>query len=296
MLDERPCNNTPLNKGKMGIDILFAIFALLFGLCIGSFLNVVAWRVPRGESIVRPGSCCPGCGYLIRWFDNVPVLSFVLLGGKCRQCKAHISFRYPVTETVTGLLFLAAALYQGMSWLFLRDAVFLASLVVIVRTDIDHWIVLDEISIGGTAAGLLFSLPRGGIGILQSIFAASGGFLLFLLIRWVSLLVLRKRPGYTVAPEGYEDEAEEFSGGMGWGDIKLAACIGAFLGPIPAAVAFFLSFLAGALTGGTLILFRRRSKRVPIPFGPFMALGAAISLFAGTTIWYWYMGLWGIIR
>ncbi len=278
----------------MAFELIFAIFAFLFGLCIGSFLNVVAWRVPLGKSIVKPASHCPSCGCPIRWSDNIPVLSWGILRARCRSCRAPISIRYPVTEAVTGLLFLAAALYRGPGILFIRDGLFLSCMVVTVRTDIDHWLVLDEVSIGGTAAGLLFALVPGGRGILPSAAAALGGFVLFLLVRWVSLLVLRKRPGYTIAPEGYEDEAEEFSGGMGWGDIKLAACIGAFLGPAGAAVAFFLSFLTGALVGGSLILLRKRSRRVPIPFGPFMALGASISLFAGNDILNWYLGLWGM--
>jgi leader peptidase (prepilin peptidase)/N-methyltransferase len=278
----------------MEFETVFAVFALLFGLCIGSFLNVVAWRVPLGKSIVKPVSSCPSCGNPIRWYDNIPVLSWVILGARCRSCRTSISARYPVTEAITGLLFLAAALNRGPELLFMRDAVFLSLMVVTVRTDLDHWLVLDEVSIGGTAAGLLFALVPGGTGILPSAAAALGGFTLFLLIRWVSNLVLNKRPGYTIAPEGYEDEAEEFSGGMGWGDIKLAACIGAFLGPAAAAVAFFLAFLTGAVIGGSLILFRKRSRRIPIPFGPFMALGASISLFAGQDILNWYLGLWGM--
>jgi leader peptidase (prepilin peptidase)/N-methyltransferase len=278
----------------MTFEALFTVFSLLVGLCTGSFLNVVAWRVPDGKSIVRPGSHCPSCGRPIRWYDNIPVLSWMILRARCRDCGSPISARYPLTEAVTGLLFLAAALLRGPGILFARDAVFLSCLVLTVRTDLDHWLVLDEVSLGGTAAGLLFALAPGGTGIVSSAAAAAGAFLLFLLIRWIAGLFLAGRPGYTIAPEGFEDEAEEFSGGMGWGDIKLAACIGAFLGPAASAVAFFLAFLAGAVIGGSLILFRRRSRRVPIPFGPFMALGAAVSLFCGQGILDWYLGIWGM--
>jgi leader peptidase (prepilin peptidase)/N-methyltransferase len=278
----------------MPFETVFYVFALLLGLCIGSFLNVVAWRVPLGRSIVRPGSRCPSCGSDIRWHDNIPVISWLVLGAKCRDCGGRISARYPLTEAATGLLFLAAALFRGPGVPFARDAVFLSLLVVTVRTDLDHWIVLDEVSLGGTAAGLLFSLAPGGAGIVPSAAAALGGFLLFFLIRLVAGMVLKGRPGYAIAPEGHEHEAEEFSAGMGWGDIKLAACIGAFLGPGPTAVAFFLAFLAGALIGGSLILFRGRSRRIPIPFGPFMALGASVSLFFGAAILNWYLDLWGM--
>jgi leader peptidase (prepilin peptidase)/N-methyltransferase len=256
----------------MPFETVFCVFALLLGLCIGSFLNVVAWRVPLGRSIVRPGSRCPSCGSDIRWHDNIPVLSWLVLRAKCRDCGGRISARYPLTEAVTGLLFLAAALVRGPGFPFARDAVFLSLLIVTVRTDMDH----------------------GGAGIFPAAAAALGGFLLFFLIRLVAGMVLKNRPGYAMAPEGHEHEAEEFSAGMGWGDIKLAACIGAFLGPGPAAVAFFLAFLAGALIGGSLILFRGRNRRVPIPFGPFMALGAAASLFFGGALLNWYLNLWGM--
>jgi leader peptidase (prepilin peptidase)/N-methyltransferase len=272
----------------------FEAFAFLFGLCIGSFLNVVAWRAPRGESIVSPPSACPCCGGRIAWFDNVPVLSWLLLGASCRACGCRISFRYPLGELATGLLFLGAALSDGFSLQFLSDAVFLSLLILTVQTDLVHWIVLDEVSLGGAAAGVALSLFRSGLSPLESAGAAAGGFLFFLMIRLMSLLVLRLRPGYVLPPEGHEGEGEEFTGGMGWGDVKLAACMGAFLGPGPTVVAFFVAFLTGAITGVLVTLAGRRSRRVPIPFGPFMALGGAVAVFAGAGIWEAYLSMTGL--
>jgi len=266
-----------------------ALLAGVLGAAVGSFLNVVAWRIPRGESVIRPASRCTSCGGAIAWFDNLPVLSWFLLRGKCRKCGTGFSIRYALVELLTALLFAGAMLHSGMTWLFLRDAIFLSLLVCTVLTDLDGWIILDSVSIGGTVAGIALSLLPGGVGLLPSVLTAAGSFALFLLIRLASVLYLRRKPGYTIAPEGHEDEAEEFQGGMGWGDIKLAAMIGAFLGPASAAVAFFAAFLTGALFGIAVIALGR-NRRVPVPFGPFMALGAAAALFAGPALWalYWH--------
>jgi len=270
-----------------------AVFATLFGLCAGSFLNVMAWRGPRGESVVAPPSSCPACGKRIAWYDNVPVLSWILLRARCRHCGGRISYRYPLGELAVGLLFLGAAMQDGFTLRFLSDALFLSLLAVTVQTDLAHWIVLDEVSIGGTAAGIALSLPKGGVSPLGSAGSAAGGFLFFLLTRYASLLVLRRKPGYVIPPRGHEEERDEFTGGMGWGDIKLAACMGAFLGPGRTVVAFFTAFLTGALAGGLAILLAGRNRRVPIPFGPFMALGGAVAVFAGDAVWGWYFSITG---
>ncbi|NLP04836.1 prepilin peptidase [Candidatus Fermentibacteria bacterium] len=267
----------------------FAFFFLLLGLCVGSFLNVVAWRVPAGRSIVRPGSACPSCGNPIRWYDNVPVLSFLLLGARCRQCRSPISPLYPAVELATGLLFLGAALRAGPGLQAAADAVLASLMVLTVRTDLENWLVLDEASLGGLAAGLAFALAPGGLSVLQSAGAAAGGFVLFLLIRLASLAVLKAKPGYVLPPPGHEDEADEFTGGMGWGDVKLAACIGAFLGPGRTAVAFFVAFVTGAAAGIAMILSGRHEKRRPMPFGPFLALGALVSMFAGNALLSLYL-------
>jgi len=270
------------------METLHLIYALIIGMTIGSFLNVVAWRVPRGESIIRPGSRCTSCGSAIKWYDNIPALSWFILRGRCRNCGASFSIRYALVELLTGLLFAGVFLEFGISWLFLKNIVFVSLLICVVLTDIDHWIILDSVSLGGIIVGLSFSLAPGGTGILPSLLTAAGTFLLFLLIRILSNLILKRRPGYTLAPEGYEDETDEFQGGMGWGDIKLAGMIGAFLGPSSAAVALFIAFLTGSLTG-IAAMIAGRNRRLPIPFGPFLALGAAVAVFAGQDIWQFYL-------
>lgn len=270
------------------METVYLIFALLFGMTVGSFLNVVAWRVPRGESIIRPGSRCTSCGKGISWYDNIPVFSWFILRGKCRGCGERFSFRYAAVELVTGLFFAAIMMKYGFTWLFLSNAVFISLLICVVLTDIDHWIILDSVSLGGIVLGLAFSLAPGGVSLLPSLLTASGTCLLFFLIRTVSKLVLKRRPGYTIAPEGHEDETDEFQGGMGWGDIKLAGMMGAFLGPSSTAVALFIGFLLGALTG-IIAIIAGRNRRLPVPFGPFLAIGAAVAVFAGQDIWHFYL-------
>lgn len=233
--------------------------------------------------MVFPPSSCPSCGRRIGWYDNIPVASWLALGARCRGCRTRISIRYPLGELATGLAFAGAFLHAGPTFSFLREAVFLSLMILTVQTDLEHWLVLDEASLGGTAAGLLFSMLPGGMGIPRAGATAAGAFLLFLLIRLASLLLLGRR-GYTIPPEGFEDEKDGFEGGMGWGDIKLAACIGAFLGPGKALVAFFAAFVTGAAVGILLIAAGRHGRRRPIPFGPFLAAGSAFALFAGDAV------------
>ncbi|MBN2587025.1 MAG: prepilin peptidase [Candidatus Fermentibacteraceae bacterium] len=269
---------------------VYLLFSFLFGSAVGSFLNVVAWRVPRGESIVRPSSRCTSCGTAIKWHDNIPVVSWFFLRGRCRSCGGSFSFRYALVELVTGLLFLGLFLRFGPSWLWLKHSVFISLLICTILTDIDHWIILDSVSIGGIAAGLLFTLAPGTGDLLPHLITAAAAFLVFFLIRTVAGILLRGKPGYTIAPEGHEDESRDFQGGMGWGDIKLAGMIGAFLGPSLTAVALFLSFLTGALTGIAVII-AGRNRRIPLPFGPFLALGSVLAVFAGQAIWELYLRL-----
>ncbi len=270
------------------METLHLIYTLLIGMTIGSFLNVVAFRVPRGESIVRPGSRCTSCGNAISWYDNIPVLSWFILRGRCRNCGARFSIRYALVELLTGLLFAGVFLRFGISWLFVKNAVFVSLLICVVLTDIDHWIILDSVSLGGIVIGLVFSLTPGGVGLLPALLSSAGAFSLFFLIRFVSELILKRRPGYTIAPQGHEDEADEFQGGMGWGDVKLAGMIGAFLGPSSTAIALFIAFLTGTLIGIAVII-KGRNRRIPIPFGPFLALGATVAVFAGKALWWFYL-------
>ena len=266
----------------------FTLFSFLLGVIVGSFLNVVSWRVPRGESIIRPGSHCIKCGAPVKWFDNIPVLSWFILRGRCRSCGGRFTFRYALVELATGLLFAGIALNFGLELTAFRYFVFVSLLICAVLTDLDHWIILDSVSIGGAAAGVLLSIADPAINTVGSLAAAAGAFCLFLSIRFLSIQILKRKPGYTKAPSGYEDEEEDFQGGMGWGDIKLAGMTGAFLGPSLTAVALFAGFLIGAVVGIAITL-RGRDRRVPIPFGPFLAAGAVFSVFLGEKIWMLYI-------
>jgi leader peptidase (prepilin peptidase)/N-methyltransferase len=268
---------------------MFTVFAGLFGLCIGSFLNVVIWRVPLGKSIVSPPSACPDCSMEIQPKDNIPVLSYLLLRGKCRNCSMKISAKYPITELITGVLFALAALKTGYSIAFINYAILISLMITVVRTDLEQFIILDEVSIGGAVAGVLLALLPGGTDILTSLLTAVSGTVFFLLIRLGASFYLSRENIRTEAPEGFEDEEDEFQGGMGWGDIKLAACIGAFLGPALTVIAFFASFILGALTGMAMIAFGGKKRNSPIPFGPFMAMGAVLALFFGSELWHSYM-------
>ena len=162
-------------------------------------------------------------------------------------------------------------------------------MIVVVRTDLEQFIILDEVSIGGTVAGILLALLAGGTSILDSALTAVIAFTFFLLLRIGATFYLKKRNIRTKAPEGFEDEEDEFQGGMGWGDIKLAACIGAFLGSTSTVIAFFIAFIFGAITGGIMIAVNKKGKSTPIPFGPFMAVGAILALFFGQPLWKTYI-------
>ncbi len=204
-----------------------------------------------------------------------------------------ISVKYPVTELITGILFALAALQTGYSLALVNYALLIALMVIVVRTDLEQFIILDEVSIGGAVAGILLALLPGGLDILTSLITAVAGSAFFILIRVGASIYLKKKNIRTEAPEGFEDEEDEFQGGMGWGDIKLAACIGAFLGPASTVIAFFAAFILGAVSGGAMMAFGGKKRNTPIPFGPFMAAGAVLALFFGEPLWNAYMNLLG---
>jgi leader peptidase (prepilin peptidase)/N-methyltransferase len=193
-------------------------------------------------------------------------------------------------ELAAGLLFLAASMRTGMSPLFIHHALFISLMILSVRTDLEHFIILDSVSIGGAAAGLGLSLLPGAPGLVPALVASGGAFLFFLLIRAFSVAYLKSRQVRVEAPQGFEEEEEDFQSGLGWGDVKLAACLGAFLGPGPAAAGLFISFLLGAVYG-IAVLARGGKRTRPIPFGPFMALGGSIALFFGRGIWEAYTNI-----
>jgi leader peptidase (prepilin peptidase)/N-methyltransferase len=244
--------------------------ALAIGLCIGSFLNVCIHRLPQGLSIVRPRSRCPHCGASIRAYDNIPVLSYLFLGGRCRSCRGSISARYPLVELLSGAFAAMAAAKFGVGPTGLVMFLFIAALLVITFIDLDHRIIPDVISLPGILVGFGASFGLLAISPLESLIGIlSGGGSLFL-VAWGYQLIARRE-------------------GMGGGDIKLLAMIGAFLGWQGVLVTLLLASLVGSIVGTAWMVARGGDRRLAIPFGPFLAVGALIALFWGEKIVAWYI-------
>jgi len=258
-----------MTAGSAGVSLLAVSGMFLVGACIGSFLNVVIHRLPRGESIVSPRSRCPGCGRAIPAWENIPVVSYILLGGKCAGCGGAISWRYPAIELLTATGFAAIALLDGPTFPLPRDLLFFSLLVPIAFIDIDHRIIPDELSLGGLAAGLLLSFLPGGDWKGSILGALLGGGILF-----ATAFLYEKIRG-----------AE----GMGGGDIKLLAMIGAFLGWRGTLVTIFFGALLGA-TGGILAMRKGgEGLKTAIPFGPYLCIAALGARYLGGVFWEWIL-------
>ena len=236
------------------------------GLCVGSFLNVVIARVPAGRSIVSPRSACPRCATPIAWYDNIPLLSFVLLGARCRKCREPISWRYPAVELATGLLFVWALAERGLTLDLIPALLLVTGLIVITGIDLDHQLIPDVISLPGIAVGLVASAVTGRPGWLDSLIGILLGGGIFLLI------IVASR------------------GGMGGGDMKMGAMLGAFLGWQMALVAILVAILAGGVLAIAVLALRRKGRKDALPFGPFLAFGGLVSLFRGEALLAWYLG------
>jgi leader peptidase (prepilin peptidase)/N-methyltransferase len=239
--------------------------AVLFGLVIGSFLNVVVARLPEHRSLWAPRSSCPGCGAPLAWHDNIPLLSFALLGRRCRACAIPISWRYPIIEATTGVLFGAAFVRFGATPHFVAAMILLAALVAITAIDLQHQIIPDAITLPGIVAGVLANVATRHVSVIDSVLGIVLGGGVFLVI----ILVSR--------------------GGMGGGDMKLAAMLGAFLGWKVALLALFFAVVAGGSLAIVLLASGLRGRKDPVPFGPFLALGGAVGLFAGEGLLTWYL-------
>jgi leader peptidase (prepilin peptidase) / N-methyltransferase len=250
---------------------MIPIFAFLFGSLVGSFLNVCIHRLPREESIVFPGSHCPVCQAPIRPWDNIPVLSFLLLRGRCRACRSPIAWRYPLVECLTAILFAATVSRYGVTPLAITLLAFLSALVVIAFIDLDHQIIPNVITMPGIPLGLLVGVVLGDPPILDRVIGtlAGAGFL-YLVLFFGSAL--------------YGQEA------MGEGDLNLIALVGAFLGWRGVVVTILVGCLVGSAMGLALIGLRRLRRREHIPFGPFLAFGATVALFWGERVVAWYLG------
>jgi len=249
------------------------VFSFLFGLAVGSFLNVCIYRIPLKKSIVNPPSSCPQCGSRIRWYDNIPLFSYLLLLGRCRHCHTRISLRYPLVEFVVGLLSVVLFIRSGPTLQYLFLFLFTAALVAIAFIDLDHKIIPDVISLPGILVGLAFSFfPSAGNSPVEALIGAVGGAAFLLLV-------------------GMAFEKATGREGMGGGDVKLLGMIGAWMGWKALPFIILLSSFTGAVIGGLSLAVSRQGMRSRIPFGPFLALGALIFLFFGDEIVLWFYRL-----
>lgn len=258
-------------------ETVYALFAALFGLVVGSFLNVCICRLPEGQSVVSPPSRCPHCSYRIRWYDNIPLFSYLLLRGRCRGCNARISLQYPLVELLNGILTLLLFLRFGPTLTFAALFLFCSALVVITFIDLEHQIIPDEISLPGIVIGLILSFFLPGQSWLNSLLGILLGGGSLLLVAYLYQLLTGKE-------------------GMGGGDIKLLAMMGAFLGWKAIPFIIFASSLVGSLVGITIMLLQKKDSKLAIPFGPYLAFGAVLYIFYGRALIQWYLNLGGFDR
>ena len=256
----------------MDFGSLIALYSLLVGLALGSFMNVCIYRIPLEKSIIRPSSSCPNCGKKIRFYDNIPLISYLLLLGRCRHCHHPISWRYPAVEAITGLLSLALFIRYGLSLQYLLFLLFAATLVTISFIDLDHQIIPDVLSIPGIVAGLAAAFIPGNVSWFDSIIGSIGGGGALFLVG----LIYEKLTGKQ---------------GMGGGDVKLLAMIGAWMGWRSLPFVLLVSSLTGAIIGSVFLLAAGKGYRVRIPFGPFLSLGALFYIFFGPQLTNWYISL-----
>ncbi len=249
--------------------VFMSVLIFLLGLCIGSFLNVCIYRIPESKSIVYPGSECPGCGQSIKFYDNIPVLSFAVLRAKCRNCAIPISWRYPFVELLTGLFAMGIFLKFGLTVEAFIYFVFIAVLLVITFIDIDYQIIPDLISLPGIAIFFVGSLAIPGISIMDAVIGilAGGGIL------------------FVVAEVYWRLTGKE---GMGGGDVKLLAMIGALIGWQGVLFTIFAASATGTIIGIITMLIQGKNLKLAIPFGPFLSFGAVMYVFFGAEIIKWY--------
>lgn len=259
----------PESTGWFPLDPLPLAYASILGLCLGSFLNVVIHRLPLGQSLLRPRSRCPHCGHAIRPWHNLPVLGWLWLRGRCADCRAAIPVRYPLVELAGGIVALTAVLAFPTPWHSLAALWLFLSLLAVFFIDLEHRIIPDEISLGGTVLGLV--LAHWTIGLKPALAGAAAGAAGLFLVGWFYRRV-RGRDG------------------MGFGDVKLAAMLGAFLGLSGLVMTVLFASVLGSATGFALIAARRGSGATALPFGSFLAPAAVVALLWGPAVWGWYLG------
>jgi leader peptidase (prepilin peptidase) / N-methyltransferase len=256
----------------MSPDALAIAGLVVLGLAIGSFLNVCIHRLPRQASIVSPASSCPHCGYVLRWFDNIPVVSYALLAGRCRQCRTPISIRYPIVELLTMAVFVGHYLVFGWDIILVPRLFFASILIALFAIDLEHHLLPNVITLPGIAVGLAFSamLPPGLTDALIGTLVGGG-------ILWL------------IGEAYYRYSGQE---GMGGGDVKMLAMIGAFLGWKLVILTLVLSSLLGSLIGVIVIVVRQGGMKYALPYGTFLSLAALGSSLFGGRILAWYLGLY----
>ena len=265
---------------------VFAAFSFAAGACVASFLNVVAWRVPRGESIVSPPSHCPKCNAPIRWWQNIPILSWLALRGKCAKCREPISPRYIVVEAIGGALFLAAFLhievlpesYVGRIVPLVVWWIWISLMIVGSVIDFDHKLLPDFVTVGGMVLGLVLSathsiILHSTLYILHSLVGLAFGFGLLWLVRFLG-------------SKAFKREA------MGLGDVFLMGAVGALFGPVAVLVTLILSSLFGSVVGVSMVALSKTKfgKFVEIPYGPYICMGCLVWMFFGQELVRWYIG------
>jgi len=256
------------------------IIIFIFGAIIGSFLNVCIYRIPRGISIVSPSSRCPNCGRKIRFYDNIPIISYLLLRGRCRYCNLNISVRYPIVEFINGVLYVLILQRFGFNDILslMVYLSFISSIVVITFIDIEFQIIPDRITLAGIPLSLIFGttvlhdpfLRYNPLGFKASLIGMLSGGGLFYLIAIVGKAVFRQEA-------------------MGGGDIKMMAMIGGLLGWKGVVFTTFVGSLIGSICGIILLVYQGKMRGLKIPFGPFLGIGAILSLLVGEEVFHWYL-------
>lgn len=257
----------------MFFSYLVQTIIFIFGMCIGSFINVCIYRLPASKSIIDPlRSICPNCGNIIRFYDNIPVLSYFWLKGRCRNCDKPISFRYPLVELIGGAFALCTFLKFGLTLEAVVYFAFIATLVLITFIDIDHQIIPDLITIPGIPVGFLASFAIPSITYKESLLGLLAGGGSLLLVGWIYYLIKKAE-------------------GMGGGDIKLMAMIGVIVGWKGIIFTIFFSSLIGTLFGIIIMLRTKMGMKIAVPFGPFLSIGAITYIFFGSGLISWYLNL-----
>ena len=259
---------------EINLEVFYLIAFFIFGTVIGSFLNVVIYRLPREKSLISPPSSCPNCGHKIKWYENIPIISYIFLKGKCSKCKYPISPRYPFVEFITGVLYSLTYLKFGISIDLIFSLIFVSLVIALTFIDFDFKIIPDEINLIGFISGIIYSFLRQDFSVVDALIGAvvGAGFL------WlIAFLYLKYR--------GIE--------GLGMGDVKLLAFFGTYFGWFGSLFIIFFGSLVGAVIGIlSAYLSKAEDKSTyEIPFGPFLSLAAVIYLFFGESIKQFYFGL-----